>query len=381
MSVIKRIKKDKNGKKTLRYQVELFVEGARIKTKTFRTKAEADAWHVEEKKKLLSGEPQKLGRSQKFFSEVLAAYKRDRVPELRRSSQQVVENRMRYVEIDFLLNQRMSHFDGSVVDKWIKTLLRLPTAKDPSRKSFDKELTTLTAVLNWYRNFQDESFVVPVVKRHKNAVRYKKVLPRRPDHYIRQEDMLVWLCYMKLEREHKVYFRLAMFMVHTGVRVGEAAGLCWDAVDLDQRQVTIRRSVSWDHSTREPMLVDDVKNHSSFRVIKIPEIICKIFKEMLSEVSPLRAKTRPVFLRCDALLGYRGIQHRFNVGFKKAGLPFRSTHILRHTYATFALLTTRDVSAVQSTLGHTNVRQTEHYAKNIALRDGKVVDAVADYLS
>ena len=41
--------------------------------------------------------------------------------------------------------------------------------------------------------------------------------------------------------------------------------------------------------------------------------------------------------------------------------------ILRHSYATMALIATRDLSSVQASLGHTSSRMTEKYAKVVAL--------------
>ena len=43
------------------------------------------------------------------------------------------------------------------------------------------------------------------------------------------------------------------------------------------------------------------------------------------------------------------------------------THILRHSYATIALIATRDLSSVQASLGHTDMKVTQQYAKVVAL--------------
>ena len=62
-------------------------------------------------------------------------------------------------------------------------------------------------------------------------------------------------------------------------------------------------------------------------------------------------------------LKYNAIQSSFNAGFTALKLPWRSTHICRHTFATIALMKTKNLSAVQASLGHTE----QKYAKTIAL--------------
>ena len=68
-------------------------------------------------------------------------------------------------------------------------------------------------------------------------------------------------------------------------------------------------------------------------------------------------------------LKHNAIQSSFNAGFKALNLSWRSTHILRHSYATMALIATRDISAVQASLRHTEAKMTQRYAKVVALLD------------
>ncbi|MDE0092540.1 MAG: tyrosine-type recombinase/integrase, partial [Oligoflexia bacterium] len=79
------------------------------------------------------------------------------------------------------------------------------------------------------------------------------------------------------------------------------------------------------------------------------------------------------------LLKYNAVQSSFNHGFMALGLPWRSTHILRHSYATGALMATRDISSVQASLGHTSSKMTERYAKVIALLDRNTAQKTAKF--
>ncbi|MEQ1879121.1 MAG: tyrosine-type recombinase/integrase, partial [Bdellovibrionia bacterium] len=80
------------------------------------------------------------------------------------------------------------------------------------------------------------------------------------------------------------------------------------------------------------------------------------------------------------LLKYNAIQSQFNAGFVALGLPWRSTHICRHTFATAALQATKDLSAVQASLGHRSRSVTEKYAKSIAMLNESTADKTADFL-
>ena len=58
-------------------------------------------------------------------------------------------------------------------------------------------------------------------------------------------------------------------MLMTGLRPGEALGLCWDAVDLDRAELTVRRAVRIERGAAR--LVDDLKTSTSYRTIAVPE--------------------------------------------------------------------------------------------------------------
>ena len=77
------------------------------------------------------------------------------------------------------------------------------------------------------------------------------------------------------------------------------------------------------------------------------------------------------------LLKYNAVQSSFNTGFIALKLPWRSTHICRHTFATIALMKTKNLSAVQASLGHTEIRMTQRYAKTVALLSSEAGEQTA----
>ena len=152
-------------------------------------------------------------------------------------------------------------------------------------------------------------------------------------------------------------------MLSTGARVGETCALKWEEIDLEQSMARVIRQVRWDHFTRRPELEEVTKTAQSSRLLMLPEKLKNILREMKEET-----KSDLVFTDSKGeLLKYNAIQSSFNAGFVALNLPWRSTHICRHTYATIALMTTKNLSAVQASLGHTEIRMTQRYAKTVAL--------------
>ena len=200
-------------------------------------------------------------------------------------------------------------------------------------------------------------------KKHREMCVFKPSVPRRPDYFIQPEDAEKWVKWLKENRSNPVYWKLAVFMLSTGARVSEACGLKWEELELKRGIARVIRRVRWDHFTRRPFLEDTTKTEQSARLLMLPEKLINIFSKMKKEsVNDL------VFTDTKGeLLKYNAIQSAFNAGFIALNLPWRSTHICRHTFATIALMTTKNLSAVQASLGHTEIKMTQKYAKTVAL--------------
>lgn len=371
MSVTKIIRSN-NGKKKTFYRAQVYVRGLRLGDRIFDTLASAAAWHDQEKK-ALTEDPQANEGLGGTFGDCLKLFLEDAKRRLKPSSYQSQEARLPYLQCDILTHTKMEEFDSRTVILWIRWLLNHPTSKSKSRQTFAAELKHLGIVLNWYRNYTDANFVVPITKRHREMVQYKVVQPRRPDYFARPGEIQNWIHWLKGHR-NPVYSRLATFMVLTGARVGEASGMLWEAIDLEDRTARVVRSVSWDHWTRRPVIQESTKTEGSVRTLNLPDELVELLREMKKEGKG----TGPVFLNSEGdLLKYNAIQSAFNAGFKALNLPWRSTHICRHTYATIAYIATRDLAGVQASLGHKSYKVTERYAKAVAMLNRDTADKTA----
>ncbi|MDE0092589.1 MAG: hypothetical protein OXN83_04825, partial [Oligoflexia bacterium] len=233
MAIMKRRYCSKKLKKeVIFYRAEVYIKGVRVSGKTFPTKRAAVFWHEKEKEKYTL-DPATLN-DRLLFKECVEKYWEDIKTRMMQSTVQGYISRLTYLYNGPLANIKMADFRGFHVVEWINWLKQQPTAKHKGRKSFIKDLDFLKSILNWYKNFLNESFNVPITKKHKEICVFKPPTPRRPDYFIQPEDARKWMEWLEEHRQNPVYYRLASFMLLTGARVGEACGMKWSAVDFKQ---------------------------------------------------------------------------------------------------------------------------------------------------
>ena len=230
MGIIRRKYRTKKKKVSVFYRAEVYIKGFRVSAKTFSTKREAVLWHETEKHKYTL-DPATLNERM-LFRECVDKYWEDIQTRMMKSTIQGYESRLIYFYSSPLANVKMADFKGAHVVEWIGWLKKHPTSQNRGRKSFVKNLDLLKSILNWYKNFLNENFNVPVTKKHKEMCFFKPNAPRRPDYFMRPEEIRNWVEWLKEHRSNPVYWKLASFMLLTGARVGEACGMKWSAVDL-----------------------------------------------------------------------------------------------------------------------------------------------------
>jgi len=74
-----------------------------------------------------------------------------------------------------------------------------------------------------------------------------------------------------------------MFLMLTGTRIGEAAGMCWPEIDLERKFARVLRVAIWDLRTKRPSLEERAKTDGSIRMLMLPEVPVEILLEMKRE--------------------------------------------------------------------------------------------------
>ena len=124
------------------------------------------------------------------------------------------------------------------------------------------------------------------------------------------------------------YRFLFEFLAHTGLRIGEALGLCWGDIDLDGAVIRVHRQLSR-HRLHAPL-----KTPAGRREVMVaPGLVNRLREHWLA--SPYKTPTDLVFANTIGRgIDYRKVGEGFRQAVKRAGLQHDSKrlslHSLRH---------------------------------------------------
>jgi len=146
------------------------------------------------------------------------------------------------------------------------------------------------------------------------------------------------------------------YMMGTGVRIGEVLGLRWFRVDLDEGVVVHGDNLS--RVTGQGLILKEPKTLAGFRVLPLPDFVLMMLR---LRYPGQRYDTGPVFSvetgnwRCP-----NNYVHYIQQARDKAGYPWFTSHVCRHTAATILdeqHLTAREISGY---IGHANPSFTQN---------------------
>ena len=156
-----------------------------------------------------------------------------------------------------------------------------------------------------------------------------------------------------------------LLTLNSGLRLGELCALRWSDIDLHAGFVRVEREVQRIYEkgcTR--LIVQPPKSESSLRRIPLPTDILSL----LAAHRPENAGSFCLLTSSGDPLEPRTMQNRYRSLLKRAGVPYRNFHALRHTYATRCIEQNVDVKSVSEMLGHSDVRITLQTYVHVSLR-------------
>lgn len=173
----------------------------------------------------------------------------------------------------------------------------------------------------------------------------------RADRVWTADQLKAFLDLAAKRRQHPSFWLAA----NTGMRRGELLGLRWDAIDVQQRRLSVHRAiVAVGYQPQESR----GKTHSSARTIDLDtttlQILARWRQRQTDELGASR-DTMSLHTKTDGdLIHPHTLSQAFERAVATTTLPRISLHDLRHTHATLLLKAGVPLKVVSERLGHSN---------------------------
>lgn len=275
--------------------------------------------------------------------------------------------RLQYARcIEFIspLNTRpIETIKASDIDQLI-SLWKTKYIKSHQRFSFVKEYDVIKSLFSWYqRNFDNAKLSLPFKDRHKKQIiiKQKHKIVRR---FMTEEETKAFL--MALRTEGDLFYTIAAIQIMQLMRISEVLAMRWSNLDNKNKQYHLCEHVVWERvGGVKPRIEPGTKTIRAGEVYTI-----NLFQEGIKLIENLEHDKNCdlIFHQDCKILTYRQVQYRFDNAFKRANLPFRATHVLRHTGATRFYNLSGDILALQHMGTWADSRMAQHYAKISSIR-------------
>ncbi len=318
------------------------------------TKSEARPIVAKIKAKIISGEWDEENRKDPFMTELIEAYRKwyESHSRARRRSKEVHLYRLDLLK-EFFGNLRASEVTWFTVENYKSRRLE----KGAGKTTINKELKLLKSVFNKARELELYDGEVPKIEvfREEGEERLRYISPE-------EARRLIEAC--------PEWFRpVVIFALNTGLRAGEIFSLTWDSVDFENRVIRIES---------ESTKTKDVYT------VPMNDVVYNLLKRVKEMQEREGIRHGYVFTNSKGLpYKYEDRTYRrvFVNACRRAGIKDFRFHDLRHTFASWVAMNSRDIYAVQKLLNHKDLRMTKRYAHLTQQYLKEVVNSISDFAS
>lgn len=176
-----------------------------------------------------------------------------------------------------------------------------------------------------------------------------------------ERTKLVSTCYMKFENGRRVYKFGAfyVFLLYTGLRLGEALALKWSDIDFKKRTVNVSRTIVYvkDRSKNDgsKILIDQASTKNGLsRTVYLSDMAIDALEDLKKQMGYypdgyiMQTKNKTILYPADAYKIFQRI-------LKRADIEQCSIHALRHSFVSLMINNGVPITMVSQMVGHANI--------------------------
>lgn len=279
-----------------------------------------------------------------LFSEMAERYKQIKLPKLKQSTAKTNLVRLKNQILPFFGQYRINEITPQLMQSFID---KLAGSDNLQRKPYTRvSIKLIISVVNQILNiaiglgYDIKNPCNPAILNIGGAsVKHHRAIP---DEKVLEIKKMI----PTLDEQERMCCAL---LVYTGMRIGEVFGLRWEDIHLDERYISIQRTLSKDINGR--VIVSSPKTEGSVREV----VICE---SLFAILDPLKKDSG--FLFSDGEVPTRAFTSRISRGmFKKLGIEEYTNHDFRVTFATQLKESGLSLPLIADMLGHKNTKMIE----------------------
>jgi integrase len=293
------------------------------------------------------------------FRDVVEHWKKHKFPRLSRSTINTYSFCLRHLEYFFQF-ERTGEIEARHIREWL-TLILDPVyiaGQKSTRMTYRHEWIVLKSIIGHYRENFNNSYSLPFLKSHRADLQFREVLREDKDLSLGEFNAVLKALKESSSGENEVFYYLAIFQYGIYGRVQEAAALHFE--DFSDTTVRVHRKIEWLRRKGQKAILSSGSKSNAGKEIPLSPFLKKHLKEWTVKSGRRRGL---LFQFRGEMLTYRRIQYRYDQAFRKAGVRFTGTHLLRHASLTEVYHQSKDIKTTAHLAGHSNIATTERYAK------------------
>lgn len=162
------------------------------------------------------------------------------------------------------------------------------------------------------------------------------------------------------------YAPIYLFLLLTGLRLGEVCALEWKDIDFKNRTATINKGMTYvknrgrfDTDVKKVEVVSTTKTKSGVRKIPLNSLAVECLNILMSRDTELGIDSDYVIHNQSGdHISMSTVQKRFIKICKEVGVNHHGIHSLRHTFASQLIRQGKDIKTVSKLLGHSKIQIT-----------------------